>query len=142
MKSLLRGWGACANYEARPEGPKIMKAIVLSIVASMALLPASSFAHAHLLRSSPAENAVLDRSPPALTLAFAEPVTLTAVSIESTQGVKAALKPLPSKPTAEASMPLPQLALGHYKINWRAVSDDGHLMSGEIHFMVGEKGGH
>ena len=39
-------------------------------------------------------------------------------------------------------MPLPPLALGRYKISWRAVSDDGHLMSGEIHFTVGEKGGH
>ena len=119
-----------------------MKALVLSMVAAVALLPASAFAHAHLLRSSPAENAVLDKSPAAATLVFAEPVTLTAVKVESKEGVKTAIKQLPEKPTAEASVPLPPLALGHYTISWRAVSDDGHLMSGEIHFSVGEKGGH
>jgi copper transport protein len=119
-----------------------MKALVLATAASITLFPASAFAHAHLLRSSPAENAVLEKSPPVATLVFAEPVTLTAVKIESTEGVKTAVKPLPAQPTAEASMALPPLAHGHYKISWRAVSDDGHMMSGEIHFIVGEKGGH
>jgi methionine-rich copper-binding protein CopC len=123
------------------EGEEIMKAILLSIVASIALLPASSLAHTHLLRSSPVENAVLAKSPPVATLVFAEPVTLTAVKIESTDGGKTAVKPLPANPAAEASVALPTLALGRYKMSWRAISEDGHIMSGEIHFTIGEKDG-
>jgi methionine-rich copper-binding protein CopC len=118
-----------------------MKAILLSIVISIALLPASSFAHTHLLRSIPVENAVLEKSPPVATLVFAEPVTLTAVKIESTEGGKTAVKPMPAKPAAELSVALPTLPLGRYTMSWRAISDDGHIMSGEIHFTIGEKGG-
>lgn len=118
-----------------------MKALFLSIVGSIGLLPACALAHAHLVRSSPVENAILDQSPPSVTLVFAEPVTLTAMKIESTNGVQTAVKPLPANPTAEATLALPTLALGRYKISWRAVSDDGHVMSGVIHFTVGKKGG-
>lgn len=119
-----------------------MKAIVLSIVASLALLPASALAHTHLVRSIPVENANLAKSPPVATLAFTEPVTLTAVSIETAGGGKTSVKLPPGNPTVEASVPLPTLALGRYKMSWRAVSEDGHIMSGEIHFTIGAKGGH
>lgn len=117
-----------------------MKAILLSIVASVTLLPAPCLAHTHLLRSSPVENASLEKSPAVATLVFAEPVTLTAVKIESADGGKTAVKPLPANPKAEASVTLPTLAVGRYKLSWRAISEDGHIMSGEIHFTVGEKG--
>ena len=91
------------------------------MVASITLLPACALAHAHLLRSSPVENAVLDKSPAVATLVFAEPVTLTAVKIESKQGVKTAVKPSASKahggslcaaPTARAGALQDQLARG------------------------------
>ena len=118
-----------------------MKAILLSIAASIVLLPATSLAHTHLLRSAPVENAVLEKSPPVATLVFAEPVTLTAVKIESSEGGEIPVKSLPAKPAAELSVALPTLSLGRYKISWRAISDDGHIMSGEIHFTIGEKGG-
>lgn len=119
-----------------------MKATLLSLVASTILLPAVALAHTHLVRSSPSDNAILEKSPSVATLVFAEPVTLTAVKIESTGGVKIIVKPLPVSATAEASVSLPTLAPGRYKMSWRAVGDDGHMMSGEIHFAVGEKSGH
>lgn len=119
-----------------------MKAIVLSIAASIALLPAAARAHTHLLRSTPAENAVLEKSPATATLVFAEAVTITAVRIESASGVKTRVQSLPASPTAEPSMPLPPLIPGHYTLSWRALSDDGHVMAGAIHFTVGEKSGH
>jgi copper transport protein len=120
----------------------IMKALLPLIYMSIVLTPAVALAHAHLVRSSPAENAVLEKSPPTATLVFAEPVTMTAVKIESAGGVKATLQPLPAGPTAELSVSLPTLVPGRYKMSWRAVSDDGHIMSGEIHFSVGGTGGH
>lgn len=113
-----------------------MKA-ALWLMTAAALLPAASLAHTHLLRSVPVENADLAKSPPLATLVFAEPVTLTALRIESTAGAKRAVKPLPAKPASELSVPLPALAPGRYKISWRAISDDGHVISGEIHFSTG-----
>lgn len=119
-----------------------MKAILLSVAAVIGLLPAAALAHTHLVRSTPAENAVLEKSPATATLVFAEPVTITAVRIESDNGVKTRVQPLAASATAEASMPLPPLVPGHYTLSWRALSDDGHVMAGTIHFTVGEKGGH
>jgi methionine-rich copper-binding protein CopC len=116
-----------------------MKPIFFKVVALITLLPVACHAHTQLVRSSPAENASLEKSPPVATLVFAEPVTLTAVRIESRGGGTTALKSLPAKPTAEASVALPALAPGFYKMSWRAIGDDGHIMSGEIHFSVGEK---
>ena len=118
-----------------------MKVRPLFIAVSVALLPAFALAHTHLLRSSPGENEVLANSPPSATLVFAEPVTLTGVKIESKNGLKTTLKPPPAKPAAEATVALPALAPSRYTMSWRAVGRDGHIMSGEIHFTVGEHAG-
>lgn len=119
-----------------------MKPIVLSTVAAMMLLPAVCLAHTHLVRSTPAENSSLNKSPPLATLVFAEPVTVTAVRIESSTGGKTAVKLPSASPNAQTSVPLPSLAAGHYTMSWRAVSDDGHIMSGDIHFTIAAKIGH
>jgi len=118
-----------------------VKTILLSIVGSILLLPVAARAHTHLLRSSPAENAVLEKPPPSATLVFAEPVTLTALKLESADGAKPSVRMPPGKPATEISVPLPELAPGRYKMDWRAVGHDGHMMSGDIHFTVGAKGG-
>jgi copper transport protein len=114
-----------------------MKTLLVSIAATIVLFPAAALAHTHLVRSSPAENAVLDKSPASATLVFAEAVTITAVNIQSAGGVKTRVQPLPANPIAEPSMPLPPLVPGHYTLSWRALSDDGHIMAGTIHFTVG-----
>jgi methionine-rich copper-binding protein CopC len=113
-----------------------MKATVRSIVAAIVLLPAIGHAHTHLVRSVPADNASLDKSPPVATLVFAEPVTLTAIRIESSSGGKTVVKLPSATASAEASVPLAALPVGHFKLSWRAVSEDGHIMSGEIHFSI------
>jgi copper resistance protein C len=113
--------------------------MVLRSLALLVLLSSTAFAHTHLVRSDPADSASLSTSPPTLTLVFAEPVTLTAVKIES-DAAKLNVVPLPPAPTAEAKLPLPTLAAGRYTVRWRAASDDGHVMSGTIHFSVGPSG--
>jgi methionine-rich copper-binding protein CopC len=116
-----------------------MKAMVLAIIAAIAVLPAICLAHTHLLRSVPAEKANLESSPPAAMLVFAEPVTLTAIRIESATGEKTAVKPPTASPSAEATVPLPTLVPGRYTMSWRAISEDGHIMSGVIHFTIAAK---
>ena len=119
-----------------------MKALLLSCVATATMFSASALAHTHLVRSNPADQAVLEKSPAVATLVFAEAVTLTAVKIESTGGIKITPKPLPAGPAAELSVALPVLNPGSYTMRWRALSDDGHVMAGAVHFSVGGKGGH
>jgi methionine-rich copper-binding protein CopC len=75
-------------------------------------------------------------APKEVTLTFAAEVALTSAKLESPDGSKVALKPLPEGNVKEARVPLPTLAAGSYRLLWRATSDDGHVMHGEISFVV------
>ena len=44
---------------------------------------------------------------------------------------------LPTVAAQQVSVPLPQLTPGTYTVSWRAVSDDGHVMPGTLHFTLG-----
>lgn len=96
----------------------------------------TALAHTHLVSSVPADKAELTAAPKETTLRFAEPVVLTAAKLESSDGTKTILKPLPAAAVKEAHIPLPTLAPGRYTLQWRATSDDGHVMSGAISFVV------
>jgi methionine-rich copper-binding protein CopC len=93
-------------------------------------------AHAHLQKSSPADNSVITASPPNLVLNFSEAARLTALSIQKDEEPKQNLKPLPSTSAQQISVALPPLRPGKYSVNWRVVSDDGHMMAGALHFTL------
>jgi len=75
-------------------------------------------------------------SPPEAVLVFAEPVTIATAKVESSEGTKSTLTP-PSDTSAEIHLKLPALAAGRYHLSWRAASADGHVMTGQISFMIG-----
>lgn len=93
-------------------------------------------AHAHLEKSSPADGSVLASSPPSIVLSFSEAARLTALSIQRGDEAKQNLKPLPTTAAREISVPMPPLKPGAYSLTWRVLSDDGHMMSGTVHFTV------
>jgi len=112
---------------------------ILSLFCGLALLMfgVAASAHAHLQKSSPADNSVITASPPNLVLNFSEAARLTVLSIQKGSEPKQDLKPLPSAAAQQVSVPLPQLTPGTYTVRWRAVSDDGHVMPGTLHFTLG-----
>jgi len=103
----------------------------LSIVASTCIQ-----AHAQLQQVTPADGSVLSSAPTEFVLRFSEAAQLTALSIEKEGGAKQKLAPLPQKPQTIISVALPQLAAGRYVVSWRAVSADGHVVPGQIHFTL------
>lgn len=106
------------------------------IIGILLMMPLRAQAHTHLEQSTPADNSV-GAAPKEVVLKFAHPVRLTALSIQldgSKQSQK--LEPLPDKASASVSMPAPDLKAGKYAISWRAMGEDGHIMSGVIHFTV------
>ena len=111
---------------------------ILSLFCGLALLMfgVAASAHAHLQKSSPADNSVITASPPNLVLNFSEAARLTVLSIQKGSEPKQDLKPLPSAAAQQVSVPLPQLTPGTYTVRWRAVSDDGHVMPGTLHFTL------
>ena len=114
-----------------------MKQLLMPIGILLAFAAGSAQAHAHLKLSTPAEGAVLTEAPTAVVLTFSEAAHITAVSIQKNREPKQALKPPSSSAAAEQiSVAVPKLAAGSYTLSWRMVSDDNHIMSGELHFKV------
>ena len=107
-----------------------MTAIVLSLLgASVAL------AHTRLASSLPADEAQLSAAPQEITLQFSEAVRLTVVALQ-TPGGSEPLEPGSTDAATEFEVALPALAAGEYLVQWRAVSADTHVISGEIRFTI------
>ena|SRR5579871_5519749 len=101
-----------------------------------ALVAGLALAHAHLEQTVPANGATLQAAPHEFRLRFAEPVRLTALSLQKEQG-EAQKLPLPgSNALREFAFPAPALTAGHYQLIWRALSDDGHVMPGKLSFTI------
>src|SRR4030088_2034079 len=111
---------------------------ILSLFCGLALVMfgVAPSAHAHLQKSSPADNSVITTSPSNLVLNFSEAARLTGLSIQKGEEPKQDLKPLPTTAAQQVSIPLPPLTPGTYSVNWRVVSDDGHVMGGALHFTL------
>jgi methionine-rich copper-binding protein CopC len=111
---------------------------ILSLLSGLVLVMfgVTANAHAHLQKSSPADNSVITASPSNLVLNFSEAARLTALSIQRDEEPKQNLKPLPTTATQQISVPLPPLKPGTYSVSWRVVSDDGHVMAGALHFTL------
>jgi copper resistance protein C len=98
-----------------------------------------SLAHAHatLKTSVPADGANVATAPHELRLTFSEKVTLTLLSIQQNGKDKQDVGPLPKKPESTFTLPLPALGTGGYTVEWRALADDAHVMTGHMAFGVG-----
>jgi copper transport protein len=112
---------------------------VVVVAAAAFALPGAALAHAQLVRSTPADRAVLATAPREARFFFSDDVTLAS-------GIKAVRNSGGSVLAREAHVaggrtlvvPLQRnLENGDYTVLWRVVSDDGHLISGVISFAVG-----
>jgi len=113
-----------------------MKPVACLIIGTSCLLSATATAHAHLEKSTPAEGSVIAGAPVALVLTFSEPARLTALSVQKDSD---ATQPVPALETTVAlthNVAIPAMAPGAYTVRWRVVSDDTHVMAGELHFTV------
>lgn len=92
-------------------------------------------AHAHLLSAVPADNSSLSAAPAQLLLRFSESTQLTALWIAKDDAPKEKLA-IPEAAHLEVSVALPPLVPGHYTVSWRALSADGHVVSGRTRFTL------
>jgi methionine-rich copper-binding protein CopC len=111
--------------------PRVLPVLLLLCVFAPALQ-----AHAHLEEASPTEGSVLHAAPQQLLLRFSEPARLTTLTLERDGAVPQKIAPLPEKSEARISISLPALKAGHYRVRWRALSADGHVVPGELHFTL------
>jgi copper transport protein len=117
--------------------------VAVALVTLLVATPAAS-AHAILLRAEPAIGGVTPTAPDELLLQFTEPVEPKFSQIEVTNG---AGKPVTrgvltiADDAASLVIPLqPSLADGWYRVEWHALSVDGHRIQGVFPFGVGDAG--
>jgi methionine-rich copper-binding protein CopC len=122
---------------SRNELAEIFMKRLIPLITAVGLTFASQvYAHAHLLRSIPANHSTLSNPPTAVTLEFQEAVQLTALAIQKGDATVQKIAPLVSTSSKTFTSPLPVVDAGHYVITWRARSADGHVMSNTIEFTV------
>jgi len=123
-----------------------LSALVLLALACGVLLAAPrdrAFAHATLVSSDPAEDAVVPLPPNRITLSFTEPVEsrLSSIEVTTTEGRRVDRDDLTLQDGGRrATVSLAPLQRGTYIVDWKNVSTiDGHPLSGRFAFHVGER---
>ncbi|MCY3729970.1 MAG: copper resistance protein CopC [Rhodospirillaceae bacterium] len=107
------------------------------LVTALALAALNVRAHTVLSSSVPADNAVA-AAPETITLAFSTQVRLTGLSLEDATGRTLDLGAIPTATQQEFVIVAPALPPGAYRVSWRAVGADSHVVSGEFRFEVAE----
>lgn len=105
--------------------------------AAVMLLAAAAFAHTVMTHSNIRDGDILAEAPSSFDFGFADPVSLVGLELaivdedtidigfERVRGMR-----------DEFSVPFPPLEEGNYVIRWRAAAQDGHVMRGEIGFVL------
>ena len=121
-------------------------------LALLLILPLTALAHSPLDSSFPKDGEKLDMAPPEIILVFKSPTKLIKVDVEKLFDKKKSLlgklfgsddrklllvdKSFLLKLRERHVISLPSLEMGDYKVFWRALADDGHVIKGELLFTV------
>lgn len=119
------------------------KHTMLTLMLIFLTLTGVNLAHAHteLVSSSPASDEHLQTPPERLALKFGDPVMLMRINLTDGAGERVRVNFRPSREAnTDYRIDLPKLEDGHYEVEWRAMAEDGHTMTGGFSFHVGENG--
>ena len=102
----------------------------------------AAFAHAQLVRATPAVGGTVHEAPTAVTLRFSEKLEpkFSSVVVRDATGkqVDKGDSAVDKADRMVIRVPLPQLEPGVYKVEWKAVSADAHKINGDFTFKIGE----
>jgi copper resistance protein C len=104
------------------------------------IVPASGWAHAYLVKSSPARRAVLSNPPSRVVLWFNERLEaqFSQLSVWNREGgqVDSGDTQVGPEDLKKLSVGVPSLPAGAYSVKFRVLSVDGHIVEGELPFSV------
>ena len=120
--------------------PTPRRFLMLAALVTPGLLAAAPAARAHLMveGAEPADGAVLSSPPRSLALRFSEASRITSLRLVDEAGREVPLRRDAARGavtsvTAGVTGPLTP---GGYRVEWRAVGADGHVMNGTVHFTL------
>lgn len=114
--------------------------LVVAALAVVLLWPSLVLAHASLMTSEPAADAVLETSPPAMSLTFNEAVEPLALHLIDSSGRSSDVANLVSDGATLRFAPPAVLPNGAHVLSWRVISGDGHPVGGSLTFWIGAPG--
>ena len=121
------------------------RAALLAVALAAFALPASAWAHAALLRTTPSASGTVNVAPSQVTLAYSEPVEprFAIVSVTNAAGRQVTSGEPRSAPGSPQTLvtPLQRVPEGWYLVFWRVISADGHPVRGAFTFAVGPNPG-
>ncbi|RNC95950.1 MAG: copper resistance protein CopC [Oricola sp.] len=123
------------------QGRKRIPSMKKSIVALAALLLAATpaLSHSEMNMTEPADGATLDAVPETIQLKFTAPARVMKVEMMHTNGAASHTKAIeiPTFAMVDAISLTPEfMGAGRYEVNWRALGEDGHVMTGSFSFTV------
>ena len=120
-------------------------ALVAAVVVAALAAPASAWAHAALLHTTPSASVVLNHPPKQVAMTYSEAVEprFAIVSITDAAGRRVAAGPPGRSPTNPDTLvtKLRPIGEGWYLVYWRVISADGHPVRGAFTFAVGPNPG-
>jgi len=93
-------------------------------------------AHTALKGAKPADGAVLDSSPPSIEIMFEHAVQMTSVSVVAEKAAERKLAFTPTGSSTTFTVEKPALVAGHNEVHWKALSKDGHVVTGKLTYVV------
>jgi methionine-rich copper-binding protein CopC len=113
-----------------------MKTFILTTIAAFLMLVASQcFAHTSAT-TSPKSGAALTQSPPTIEIKFEHEASLTSVVVIEAGKPERKLEFSPKGSGKVFTVANANLAAGRSEIQWKALSKDGHVVSGSIILVV------
>jgi copper resistance protein C len=115
----------------------------LAVGAAMPFLATSAaFAHAHLVRATPAVGSTVHEAPTEILLRFNEKLepSFSSVVVRDPAGkqVDKSDAQVDKADRLQMRVSLPPLTPGVYKVEWHVMSGDTHKVNGNFSFTVGE----
>lgn len=119
---------------------KAVKTLILMGLFTFSLLAPPASAHNVTVSSNPAENAILQRLPSTISITFAQELIdiedSNLISVEDESGREVApVNALVSGAVLTSDF-LPTKSLGLFKVVYRVVAADGHVITGKYEFTV------
>ena len=109
----------------------------LAALAVFTSIAPPAIAHTSVTKTSIVNNSHLATPPKTFQVTLDHEASLASVRLTDSAGHERALEYRPSTDRRSSfALPLPALEDGSYKIEWKTVAKDGHVMNGAVSFMV------
>jgi copper transport protein len=109
---------------------------VLVVALLSALMPTAS-AHTSAQSISIADGAKLQTAPETVTITFKHTARFGSVRLETIGGERVPVSYTPPSAAATTfTIPFPPLRPDSYRVTWRVIATDGHVMTGAVAFTV------